>query len=114
VVSCSGNPNTSGAKFKPNTFSSTVQADITDINASYHSLQTSVEKRMSHGFTVLANYTYSKSLDDLPFGEGVSGFDTGYSHFHLTLWAAISLTMDHRALTTRTSSPDPMYGILPG
>ena len=79
VASCHGNPNTSGAKFKPNTFSSTVQADITDINANYHSLQTSVEKRMSHGFTVLANYTYSKSLDDLPFGEGVSGFDTGYS-----------------------------------
>src|SRR3989442_9319865 len=67
------------AKFKPNTFSSTVQADITDINASYHALQTSIEKRMSHGFSVLANYTYSKSLDDLPFGEGVSGFDTGYS-----------------------------------
>jgi len=71
--------NTSTAKFKANTFSSTVQADITDINASYHALQTSVEKRMSHGFTFLANYTYSKSLDDLPFGEGVSGFDTGYS-----------------------------------
>jgi hypothetical protein len=49
------------------------------VNASYHALQTSVEKRMSHGFTFLANYTYSKSLDDLPFGEGVSGFDTGYS-----------------------------------
>jgi len=79
VVSCHGNPNTSGAKFKPNTFSSTVQADITDVNASYHALQTSIEKRMSHGFTFLANYTYSKSLDDLPFGEGVSGFDTGYS-----------------------------------
>jgi len=69
----------SGGKFKTNTFSSTVQADITDINASYHSLQTSIEKRMSHGLTVLANYTYSKSLDDLPFGEGVSGFDAGYS-----------------------------------
>src|SRR5229473_266554 len=69
----------SGGKFKTNTFSSTVQADITDVNASYHSLQTSVEKRMSHGLTVLANYTYSKSLDDLPFGEGVSGFDNGYS-----------------------------------
>jgi carboxypeptidase family protein len=79
VVSCHGNPNTSGALFKPNTFSTTVQADINDVNASYHSLQTSVEKRMSHGFTILANYTYSKSLDDLPFGEGVSGFDTGYS-----------------------------------
>ncbi|HXA00193.1 MAG TPA: TonB-dependent receptor [Candidatus Dormibacteraeota bacterium] len=69
----------SGGKFKTNTFSSTVQADITDINASYHALQTSIEKRMSHGFTFLANYTFSKSLDDLPFGEGVSGFDTGYS-----------------------------------
>jgi Carboxypeptidase regulatory-like domain/TonB dependent receptor len=71
--------NTSTAKFKANTFSTTIQADINDINSSYHSLQASAEKRMSHGFTILANYTYSKSLDDLPFGEGVSGFDTGYS-----------------------------------
>ena len=66
----------SGGAFKTNTFS-TVQADITDINSNYHSLQISGEKRMSHGVTVLANYTYSKSMDDLPFGEGVSGFDTG-------------------------------------
>ncbi len=73
----------SGGKFKTNTFS-TVQADITDINANYHSLQLSGEKRMSHGLTVLANYTYSKSLDDLPFGEGVSGFDTGYSALPLS------------------------------
>jgi len=79
VASCHGNANASGALFKPNTFSTTVQADINDINANYHALQTSVEKRMSHGLTVLANYTYSKSLDDLPFSEGVSGFDTGYS-----------------------------------
>ena len=73
----------SGGKFATNTFS-TVQANITDINAIYHSLQTSVEKRMSHGLTILANYTYSKSLDDLPFGEGVTGFDTGYSALPLS------------------------------
>jgi hypothetical protein len=73
----------SGGKFGTNTFS-TVQADITDINANYHSLQTSLEKRMSHGLTILANYTWSKSLDDLPFGEGVSGFDTGYSPLPLS------------------------------
>jgi hypothetical protein len=79
VASCHGNANASGAQFKPNTFSTTVQADINDINANYNGLQTSVEKRMSHGLTVLANYTYSRSLDDLPFSEGVSGFDTGYS-----------------------------------
>jgi hypothetical protein len=79
VASCHGNANLSGALFKPNTFSTTVQADINDVNANYNALQTSLEKRMSHGFTLLANYTYSKSLDDLPFGEGVTGFDTGYS-----------------------------------
>jgi hypothetical protein len=69
----------SGGKFKTNTFSNTVQADINDINSNYNSLQVSYEKRASHGLTFLVNYTYSKSLDDLPFGEGVSGFDTGYS-----------------------------------
>jgi hypothetical protein len=75
--------NTSNARFKTNTFS-TVQADITDITSNYHSLQASAEKRMSHGVTILANYTYSKSLDDMPFGEGVSGFDTGYSALPLS------------------------------
>ena len=69
----------SGGKFKTNTFSNTVQADVNDINSNYNSLQLSFEKRASHGITFLMNYTYSKSLDDLPFGEGVSGFDTGYS-----------------------------------
>jgi len=68
----------SGGKFGTNTFS-TVQANITDITSRYHALQASLEKRMSHGLTILANYTYSKSLDDLPFGQGVSGFDANYS-----------------------------------
>jgi hypothetical protein len=88
-VSSAGKPGTgianctvfvgSGGKFKTNTFSNTVQADVNDINSNYNSLQLSFEKRASHGITFLVNYTYSKSLDDLPFGEGVSGFDTGYS-----------------------------------
>lgn len=69
----------SAGKFLQNTFSNTVQADINDINGNYNALQLSVEKRASHGLTLLANYTWSRSLDDLPFGEGVSGFDTGYS-----------------------------------
>lgn len=73
----------SGGAFKTNTFS-TVQADITDINANYHSLQTSLEKRMAHGVTILANYPPSKGLDDLPFGEGASGFDNGYSALPLS------------------------------
>ncbi len=53
-----------------------VQQDTQDINSSYHSLQLSAEKRMTNSLTILANYTYSKSIDDLPAGAGVTGFDT--------------------------------------
>jgi hypothetical protein len=37
-------------------------------NSWYHGMQLSVEKRFSAGFTILANYTFSKSVDNLPFG----------------------------------------------
>jgi hypothetical protein len=52
--------------------------DTQDINSVYHSLQLSAERRMSHGLTILGNYTYSKSIDDLPNGGGVAdiGADT--------------------------------------
>ena len=52
--------------------------DAQDINSSYHSLQLSAEKRMSHGITILGSYTWSKSIDDLPNGGGVAdiGADT--------------------------------------
>jgi len=53
-----------------------VQQDTQDINSSFNSLQLSVEKRMTHGLTILGNYTWSKSIDDLPPGAGVTGFDT--------------------------------------
>ncbi len=33
------------------------------INSAYHGLQTTAEKRMSHGFTLRAFYTFSKSLE---------------------------------------------------
>ena len=55
---------------------STVQQDLQDINANYNSLQLSAEKRMAMGLMILANYTWSKSLDDLPPRAGVTGFDT--------------------------------------
>jgi hypothetical protein len=35
-------------------------------SAKFNSLQATIEKKMSHGFSLLANYTWSKSLDDLP------------------------------------------------
>jgi hypothetical protein len=37
-------------------------------NSWYHSLQTTITRRLSHGFTVIANYTFSKALDNVPVG----------------------------------------------
>jgi hypothetical protein len=42
-------------------------------NASYHALQTSFNMRPSHGFTFMANYTWSRSIDD------GGTFRTGYA-----------------------------------
>jgi hypothetical protein len=45
-------------------------------SSSYHSLQTSFQRRYSNGLTVSANYTYSQSIDDattLSY-EGQEGF----------------------------------------
>ena len=35
-------------------------------SSKYHSLQATLEKRFTHGFTVLASYTWAKSMDDIP------------------------------------------------
>jgi hypothetical protein len=42
-----------------------------DGSSDYHSLQAYLNKRLSHGFTVTVNYTFSKSLDDI--GTGLAG-----------------------------------------
>ncbi|MGB2897716.1 MAG: carboxypeptidase regulatory-like domain-containing protein [Candidatus Acidiferrum sp.] len=60
----------------PSNLFSQVQQDSQDINSTYHSLQLSAEKRITHGLTILGSYTWSKSIDDLPPGAGVTGFDT--------------------------------------
>ena len=49
-----------------------VSMESQDINSQYHALQLSLERRVSNGLTILASYTYSKSIDDLPQGGGVA------------------------------------------
>jgi hypothetical protein len=52
-------------------YTSIVQATASG-NSLYNSMQLSLEKRFSKGFTILANYTWSKSLDNIPFGADVT------------------------------------------
>lgn len=55
--------------FQP--YTSIVQGTATG-SAWYNSMQWSLEKRFSQGFTILANYTWSKSQDNLPAGTDVT------------------------------------------
>ena len=44
----------------------------TDSNMNYNSLNLTLVRRMSNGFTAAANYTYSKSLDQVSNGDGAN------------------------------------------
>ena len=103
AVSIPGSTLTSDKRRVFSGYGSIVQT-TNDINSHYNGLQLSLEKRVSqsgffNGLTVLANYTYSKAIDDLPAGAGVEGtppsaipfwspgrhqFDTGVSDFDHT------------------------------
>ncbi|HEV3201802.1 MAG TPA: carboxypeptidase regulatory-like domain-containing protein [Bryobacteraceae bacterium] len=62
-----------GYNFGSNTYEST------NANSAYNSLQVSVERRAARNLTLLASYTFSKSMDD------ASGFNTmNFSNFHLS------------------------------
>ncbi|WP_433967115.1 hypothetical protein [Tunturiibacter gelidiferens] len=37
---------------------------FSDTNANYHALQTSVQKRFAHGYSVQGSYTWGKSIDN--------------------------------------------------
>ncbi len=48
----------------------------------YNALQTKIEKRMAHGYSLLATYTWSHSIDDIDTPLGSSG-DSGGPNFYL-------------------------------
>lgn len=49
-------------------------------NAIYHSLQASLQKRMGQGLTAFLNYTWSKAIDNFPFGASATAVTAGSSY----------------------------------
>lgn len=49
-------------------------------NVSYDALQMSLNKRLSHGLSLLANYTFSKTLSNLPYNATATAVTTGSSY----------------------------------
>ncbi len=52
-------------------YSDIIEASMSGAS-SYNSVQGSIEKKMSHGLSLLLNYTFSKSMDDMPQATRVS------------------------------------------
>lgn len=60
--------------------------------SSYNALTAQIDKRISNGFTLLANYTWSKALDDVrtPLDTYNPKAERSYSSFHIPNQAKIS------------------------
>jgi hypothetical protein len=55
-------------------YSNIVEASMSG-SGSYNSLQATLDKKMSRGLSFMFNYTWSKSMDDLPYQLGVGNID---------------------------------------
>ena len=60
-------------------FSSIVETNMGG-NSNYHSLQASLQQQLSHGVSFLLNYTFAKSLDNLPYASNNSFAQPGQSY----------------------------------
>jgi len=59
---------------RPNQDFQTITQNTSGANSIYNSLQLSLDKRFSYGFTVGANYTFARSLDWNSFARDLDGF----------------------------------------
>ncbi|HEY4382828.1 MAG TPA: TonB-dependent receptor [Acidobacteriaceae bacterium] len=65
-------------------------------SASYHSLQASLQKRVSNGLTAFVNYTWSKAIDNNAFGSSVTAVVPGSSYV-LPVYEPNYKRLDHGA-----------------
>jgi hypothetical protein len=76
----------------------------------YHALQTTIQKRWSHGFSILANYTWSKSIDPLSASNG-NGAATGPDPFDFSKNIGVSdFDITHRLVTSGIWESPALHG----
>lgn len=113
AVYTAGNTASTDARRAFRRYGSITQA-AQDINSTFHSLQFTVQKRLSQGFLLLANYTWSKSLDDLPAGQGITTIAQGNnSPIPWTSLGVIRRITVHPSSTTSIAWSPRMSGICP-
>jgi len=88
---------------------STIDSAEAGANAHYNSGQVTLEKKMSHGLSILANYVFSKNIDDLPEAPIDSGGASGGGLYALPVYPAGVSTWqptDFKALDRGLSDED--------
>lgn len=85
-------------------------------NSTYHALQLSLNKRLTRGFTVLANYTFGKLLDDASSDgdQPANPFDIaaekGHSDFDITHRFVASFVWELPKLTSQSAIVKYIFG----
>jgi hypothetical protein len=71
-----------GCSVNNSCYTQTITDANTGSNSNYNSLQFSVEQRVRYGLTLLANYTWSKALDDRPYNASSTSIAAGNSYVY--------------------------------
>lgn len=71
--------NQPGCSANNSCFTQPITAANTGGNVSYNSMQISLEQRVRYGLTMLFNYTWSKTLDGMPWNQAATSIGAGNS-----------------------------------
>lgn len=86
--------------------------NISGANSNYNALQLSVDKRFSRGFTLSANYTWSKSIDPMSYATDLDGINV-INPYNVNAYRGVSdFNTPHRfVLNSLWQLPSPSHGV---
>ena len=98
---------------RPNQNFQEVVEDVSGGNSIYNSLQVSMEKRFSKGFTMSANYTFAKSIDDVSYLTDLCGVNV-INPYNVRAYRGVSdFNVPHRfVLNYLWQLPSPKEGVM--